>query len=115
MNQWPLNRKEPAECCTDSVALLGLLIRFCLRELLTEYSVLSTECMGAASSARRSCAQPSSVERKAHAQPPLSIGANPLMAYVPGGGMYTATDATPAAAPVKRAVKKGKAGGSCCC
>ena len=56
-----------------------------------------------------------SVERTARAQPPFSVGANPLMAYVPGGGMYTATDDKPAAAPVKRAVKKGKAGGSCCC
>ena len=55
------------------------------------------------------------MERTARAQPPLSVGANPLMAYVPGGATYTATDAKPAAAPVKRAVKKGKAGGSCCC
>ena len=47
--------------------------------------------------------------------PSTGIGANPLMAYVPGGATYTATDAKPAAAPVKRAVKKGKAGGSCCC
>ena len=46
-------------------------------------------------------------------QPPFSFG-NPLMAYVPGGGMVgTADDVKPA--PVKRAVKKGKAGGSCCC
>merc|ERR1719421_1719698 len=47
--------------------------------------------------------------------PTTGVGANPLMAYVRGGGMYTATDDKPAAAPVKRAVKKGKAGGSCCC
>ena len=70
---------------------------------------------GGVLSAISSSAQPSSVERKSRVQPPLSIGANPLMAYVPGGGMYTATDDKPAAAPVKRAVKKGKAGGSCCC
>ena len=55
------------------------------------------------------------MERTARAQPPLSVAANPLMAYVPGGAAYTATDVKPAAAPVKRAVKKGKAGGSCCC
>merc|ERR1719359_2043090 len=42
--------------------------------------------------------------------PSTGIGATPLMAYVPGGATYTATDAKPAAAPVKRAVKKGKAG-----
>ena len=66
-------------------------------------------------SAISSSAQPSSVEHKSRVQPPLSIGANPLMAYVPGGAAYTATDVKPAAAPVKRAVKKGKAGGSCCC
>ena len=55
------------------------------------------------------------MERTARAQPPLSIGANPLMAYVPGGGAYVPTDDKPAAAPVKRAVKKGAKGGSCCC
>ena len=46
--------------------------------------------------------------------PTTGVGANPLMAYVPGGAMYTATDDVKPA-PVKRAVKKGKAGGSCCC
>ena len=71
--------------------------------------------MGAASSARRSCAQPSSVERKAHAQPPLSIGANPLMAYVPGGGALPTTTEDVKPAVAKRAVKKGAKGGSCCC
>merc|ERR1719181_692215 len=48
--------------------------------------------------------------------PTTGIGMNPLMAYVPGGGAYApTTDEKPATAPVKRAVKKGKAGGSCCC
>ena len=47
--------------------------------------------------------------------PATSNFGNPLMAYVPGGGAYAPTDDKPAAAPVKRAVKKGAKGGSCCC
>ena len=66
-------------------------------------------------SAISSSAQPSSVDRKSRVQPPLSIGANPLMAYVPGGAPSAPVDDKPAAAPVKRAVKKGAKGGSCCC
>ena len=53
--------------------------------------------------------------RKARAQPPRRIGANPLMAYVPGGGALPTTDEKPAPAVAKRAVKKGAKGGSCCC
>ena len=57
---------------------------------------------------------PSYTPTQSYQMPATSNFGNPLMAYVPGGGMVgTADDVKPA--PVKRAVKKGKAGGSCCC
>merc|ERR1719160_1237474 len=47
--------------------------------------------------------------------PTTGIGANPLMAYVPGGGALPTTTEDVKPAVAKRAVKKGAKGGSCCC
>ena len=69
---------------------------------------------GVSDPARSTCSQSCAVGCDVRELPPCSFG-NPLMAYVPGGGMAPAADDKPAAAPVKRAVKKGAKGGSCCC